>query len=341
MKIQSKAPCRVDLAGGTLDIWPLYLFHRNAVTVNIAVDRYTSCRIETRPDSEIRLASDDLKTEETYPSLAALRESKKRRLPLAGEILKFFTPEGGIDLRTNSEAPAGAGIAGSSALIIATCAALNRLTGAGYRIEKIREIAQNIEARIIHVPTGCQDYYPAMYGGVSAIDLRPDGIERIALDVPPEEVNQRVVLAYTGEPRNSGINNWEVTKAHVDGDKTVFRNFEKIAAISHSMRQAVASRDWTEVARLLREEWVNRKKNAPGITTPLIDRLIDLTRKAGSTGAKVCGAGGGGCVLFLVEPGAGQRVAKALADGGGEILPFRVAAQGLTLASPAIVRAKA
>lgn len=331
MRITAKAPCRVDLAGGTLDIWPLYLFHKNAVTVNFAVNRYTTCTVSTRNDAAIHLGSDDLKGEDVYDSLAALREAKKHRLPLAAEALKFFTPSSGIDLRTHSESPAGGGIGGSSALLIATCSALSKLTGAGYNIEKIREIAQNVEARLIRVPTGCQDYYGAMYGGVSAIELGPAGIRRVGLDVPADELNARVVLAYTEIPRNSGINNWEVTKAHVDGDKKVHKNFDEIAAIAHAMRDALSRRNWAEVSRLVRAEWSHRKKNAPGISTPMIDRLVERTRKSGATGAKVCGAGGGGCVLFMVEPNAKQRVSDVIRAEGATVLLVEVATRGVRI----------
>src|SRR5713101_3348201 len=268
MKIFSKAPCRVDLAGGTLDIWPLYLYHSGAVTLNFAVNRYASCALETRTDSQIALRSRDLGGEEIFPDLQALSRAKRFKLPLLAYVVKFFAPSTGIDLATDSEAPAGAGISGSSALIIAIASALNKLTAAGYSMEKLREIAQNIEAQIIRVPTGAQDYYPAMYGGVSAIDLTAAGIARTCIPVNLSELNQRIVLAYTGEPRNSGINNWEVTKAHIDGDKAVHRNFDKIAAIANGMRAAVTKQDWNEVARFLREEWSFRRRNAPGITTP-------------------------------------------------------------------------
>src|SRR2546426_339498 len=279
MKIFSKAPCRVDLAGGTLDIWPLYLYHANAVTLNFAVNRYASCTLETRPDSRIVLRSRDLDGEEVFADLEALRSARKYKLPLAAYVVRFFAPATGIELSTDSEAPAGAGISGSSTLIIAIASALNKLTGAGYTIEKLREIAQNIEAQIIRVPTGAQDYYPAMYGGVSAIELSALGIVRKAIPVDLSDLNARIVLAYTGEPRNSGINNWEVTKAHIDGDAKVRRNFDRIAGIAHAMRGALERADWNEGARLLREEWSNRKKNAPGISTPLIDRLVDVTRR--------------------------------------------------------------
>ena len=178
MRLLAKSPCRVDLAGGTLDIWPLYLYHAHAVTVNFAVDRYTSCELVTRSDKKIILRSDDQKGEETFESFEALAAASKYKLPLLAYVVRFFKPTTGIELRTNSEAPSGAGISGSSSLIITISSALNRLTGSGYNIEKIREIAQNIEAQIIKVPTGCQDYYPAMYGGVSAIDLTAAGLIR-------------------------------------------------------------------------------------------------------------------------------------------------------------------
>src|SRR5262249_4261448 len=144
------------------------LFHPNAVTVNFAVNRYTRCVIETHDSAAIVLRSRDLGAEETFDSLQALKQAKKNKLPLLSWLIDFFSPGQGFVMETNSEAPAGAGISGSSSLIISISSALNKLTGAGYSIEKIREIAQNNEARLLRVPTGCQDYYPAMYGGVSA-----------------------------------------------------------------------------------------------------------------------------------------------------------------------------
>jgi D-glycero-alpha-D-manno-heptose-7-phosphate kinase len=333
MKIQASSPCRVDLAGGTLDIWPLYLFHESAVTVNFAVDRYTRCWLSTRNDGAIHLKSRDLGIAESFPSLEALLATKKYRLPLTAWQLRYWRPEVGLDLETVSEAPAGAGISGSSSLMITVASALNRLMKAGHGIEKIREIAQNIEAQIIRVPTGCQDYYPAMYGGVSAMEMSPAGIRRVGIEVDLEEFEERIVLAYTGEPRNSGINNWDVMKKHVDGDKAVHRSFEHIAAIANGVRAALGKSDWDELGLLIREEWTNRKKNAPGITTPLIDRLVKTTAKAGAKAAKVCGAGGGGCVFFLVEKGAKAKVQAVIEGEGAQVLDVRVAPRGVQVSA--------
>ncbi|HYZ85136.1 MAG TPA: hypothetical protein VE621_12065 [Bryobacteraceae bacterium] len=331
MIVQSKSPCRVDLAGGTIDIWPLYLFHERCLTVNFAVDRYTTCEIRTRNDSKIVLQSADQKGEEVFDSFDALAAAPKYKLPLLAYVVRYFRPATGIELRTHSEAPAGAGISGSSSLIISISSAFNKLNGAGYSIEKIREISQNIEAQIIRVPTGCQDYYPAMYGSVSAIELGAGGIIRREIRVSHDDLNERIVLAYTGVPRNSGINNWEVMKAHINGDKGVRKNFEKIAAIANGMREALETADWDGAAALLREEWNHRRKNAPGISTELIDTLIASTRRVGAKAAKVCGAGGGGCVFFLVEKGRKERVQDTIAELGAEVLDVAVAPKGVSV----------
>ena len=340
MRVSSKAPCRVDLAGATLDIWPLYLFHDNVVTINFAVDLYTCCDIATRDDSRIVLRSRDLGKEESFDSFEALYTARRYRLPLLALLVRFFAPVQGITLESASEAPAGAGISGSSALMISVAAALNKATGRKYTLEKIREIVQNVEAQVIRVPTGAQDYYPAMYGGVSAIDFGPAGIVRRNLPVDADELDRRFVLAYTGAPRNSGINNWEVVKGHIDGDKSIHRNFDCIAGIATAMEKAVARGDWDEAGRLMREEWTARRKNSPGITTPLIDRLIAAARRAGSTGAKACGAGGGGCVVFLVAPEAKERVAGVIAAAGATVLDAKVARHGLKVAQAVSPAAK-
>ena len=330
--LSAHAPCRVDLAGGTVDIWPLYLFHPGAVTVNFAVSVLTRCTIRGLAGKKIHLKSIDTGAEDRFESCDALCSAQKFHHKLAAYLIRFFCPQGGLELETHSESPAGAGISGSSALMIATTAALARWSGRKLELEEIRVLAQNVEAQLIRVPTGCQDYYPALYGGVNAIHLDPDGIHREAVPMAAEEIDARFLLVYTGAPRQSGINNWEVFKAHINGDRRVFRNFEHIVQIARSMHDALAVGKWSEVARLLREEWKLRKTNAPGISTPLIDKLMSVAGKNGGLAAKVCGAGGGGCVVFMMEPEAKQRVAEAVRKAGGEILPFQVAREGLTCA---------
>src|SRR3990172_787720 len=125
MIIESSAPTRVDLAGGTIDIWPLYLFHPGASTVNFALSLRANCRIETRDDDRIVLESRDRKVVfETR--LAAIEDLvNEERLELISKLVLFFKPTTGFHLVATSEAPAGAGLGGSSALAIACVGALN------------------------------------------------------------------------------------------------------------------------------------------------------------------------------------------------------------------------
>ena len=334
--IVAQTSCRADLAGGTLDLWPLYLFHPGAVTVNFALTVYTTCRITPTSGKAIRLHSLDTRKEDAYPNLDELLTAKTHKHELAAQLIKFFKPAGGFTLETDSQSPAGAGISGSSALMIATTAALAKFTGQKMSLEEMRVIAQNVEAQLINVPTGCQDYYPALYGGVSAIHLSPAGIRREEIKVSPRDIDERFLIVYTGAPRQSGINNWEVFKAHINGDKKVVKNFETISEIAQGMHHALKKADWDEVAHLLREEWKLRRSNHEGISTPLIDRLVAVAAKTGGRAAKVCGAGGGGCVIFMVKDGARDRVVEALKINGGEVLPCRVSTEGLTVKSQAV-----
>lgn len=328
MRVAARAPARVDLAGGTLDIWPLYLFHLGAQTVNVAIRCYASCVIQTRADRRLVLVSEDQQIRETYASLADLA-ARKSALPLLRELVLFFAPPRGLTIRTASEVPAGAGLGGSSALNIALCGALARVTGKRYSRAQILEIAKNVEAIVIRVPTGWQDYFPALYGGANAVHLGRDGVKREPLPLSFADLEKRLVLCYTGQPRNSAINNWEVMKSYIDGDPKVRRNFARIAATASRMREALLGNRWEDVAKLLALEWENRKSNFKGISTPKIDRMIQQTSRHGTLAAKVCGAGGGGCVVFLVEPRSKPAVEQMLTRMGGRILNFTVSRRGL------------
>jgi D-glycero-alpha-D-manno-heptose-7-phosphate kinase len=302
--IETSAPTRIDLAGGTIDIWPLYLFHPGAQTVNAAISLRANARIDTRDDQRIVIRSEDTGRTVDVEDWNELRQRGELRLLsllthwfLRGPEAPAHGRKEGLTLTTRSQSPAGAGIAGSSALNVAVCAALATWTRHHYEPEALLQIAMNVEAQAIDVPTGVQDYRPAMYGGVAAVELGVDGIRRVGLDVDYRELERRIVLCYTGEPRNSGTNNWEITKRHIDGDRYIFDCFERIRDTAVHLRRGLARGDWDDVGKAIAEEWDNRKRLAPGVTTPAIDGLIARAMAAGATAAKVCGAGGGGCLF--------------------------------------------
>lgn len=332
MIIESTAPTRVDLAGGTIDIWPLYLFHPGAATVNFGVSLYARCRIEPRDDDRVILESRDREVAfET--GLARVAElASEQRLELISKLVHFFRPERGFHLVTESQAPAGAGLGGSSALAIACIGALNRFAGERYPPEKFIDIAANVETTVIRVPAGVQDYYGAFYGRANCIHFRADGIEREELRVDVETLERRIAICYTGEPRLSGVNNWEMFKTHVDGDRVIFDLFEGIRDSALRMREALAANDWTAVRETMRDAYPKRKSLAPNITTPRMDMLVEKALANGAEAAKVCGAGGGGCMAFLCADGRRAEVERALSqEADVQMLDWSFAREGLTV----------
>ena len=326
VQVTSSAPTRIDLAGGTLDIWPLYLYHDDAQTLNAAITLRAHCTVSGRQDGQLCLRSLD-----TDRSLEVTHWSELKDTPdfrLVGRILRFFQATS-LNLITRSDSPIGAGIAGSSALNIALCAAMARWQGASYSTDELLTIAMNVEAQAIRVPTGIQDYRSAVYGGISAIEMGTMGVRRIALDVDPVELERRIVLAYTGASRHSGVNNWEVIKGHIDGDRSIFDHFERIRDVAAAMREALVRGDWDDVGHQIAAEWDSRKRLAPQVTTPEIEGLIEQARRAGSTAAKVCGAGGGGCVLCFADPSAVPAVRQALENAGARVLECRIDTAGV------------
>ena len=326
MQLTASAPTRIDLAGGTIDIWPLYLFHDGASTLNAAISLRAHVQIERRTDGRIELRSIDTERQVTAAHWDELSSSSE--LALLALLARHYRLENAT-LVTRGESPAGAGIAGSSALTIAACGALARWCGQPEDAEEILGVAMNVECQTIRVPTGVQDYRPALYGGVAAIELRVDGIRRVALDVNPLELERRIVLAYTGAPRNSGTNNWEITKRHIDGDPVIFDCFERIRDTAAAMREALSREAWDRVGCQIAEEWENRKRLAPGVTTPAIEALIARAKAAGATAAKVCGAGGGGCLFCYGPPDRRDAIAAALDSGGARVLDYHIELEGL------------
>lgn len=190
------------------------------------------------------------------------------------------------------------------------------------------EIARNLETQVIGVPAGCQDYFPAMFGGVRSVNPGLVGIDTETLPVKPKELSQHVVLCYTGKPRNSGINNWGVTKKALDGDSKVIRHLSTIRDCSVEMRRLLKKGRISGIASIFNKEWKARKQLAPNISTPQMEKLIQSALKKGALAAKVCGAGGGGCVAFIIPPKKKQSIIDELNFQGGKVLPFQFISRG-------------
>ncbi len=329
--IVASAPTRIDFAGGTLDIPPLYLFHQPAITVNVAIDLIAEVHVRRRAGPAIRLYAVDQRCQLLWPSRERISWTRKPFLELIARSIRALAPEGGLDIRTECRAPAGAGTGGSSALAVAMAAALATVAGRRPNRAALIEQARSVETQAIHVPTGYQDYYAAAYGGASAIEYGLTGIRRtsIASKTFLAQLERHLLLLYLGKPRFSGANNWELFKRHIDGDRKTMALFEALRENAISMRNAFLKRDLASIADLLNRDWEIRSRALPGMSSPAIDRLIGALRRAGAPGARVCGAGGGGCLALLIEPEARAHLISLAQAAGAKTLPCSVNTRGL------------
>ncbi len=331
MILEATAPTRIDLAGGTLDIYPISLLEGEVVTVNLAVTIPTRVRME-RYGGGVAVSSQDLGVGVEAPDAASLPIGGP--LDLVLRAVRYAEVPARTRVVTASEAPRGSGLGASSSLLVATLAACDRWKG-GRRTWKasgdLVEVAARLEAQSIAAPTGKQDYYAALHGGLNAVWFHLDG-EAVEQLLPPRRLGgleEHLVLTFTGEPHASGLTNWSMVRAYLDGVPETVRGLRAIGRISRQMREALRGGDLRLTARLLREEWEQRRTLAAGVSTPEIERAVRTARRAGALASKVCGAGGGGCVVSLVRTGKKDAVTQALAAEGFRLLPVRIARTGL------------
>ncbi len=332
MIIRVTTPSRIDLAGGTLDIWPLYTFVGGGYTVNCAIDVGSEVTMETRDDGAYDLLCEDIGEQQVAGSLEELDPEGPGGLIV--RALKVYQPSCGLTIRTRNRAPKGTGLGSSSSLLIAASAALWDLAGREIEKEAVIDIAANIEAQCILVPTGKQDYYAAAYGGVNAIWFGLEGNRREPLVVDEatlHELDERLTLVFCGETHFSATTNWSMLKSYVEDAGATRASLEVIKRSSDAMRQCLLQGDLHDFARCLDEEWTARKSLAEGVTTPLIDSLMVAAKQEGALASKICGAGGGGCMISYCRPGRRQAVEQVLESMGAMVIPFRIRTKGIEI----------
>ncbi|HLE84716.1 MAG TPA: hypothetical protein VJG13_10295 [Thermoanaerobaculia bacterium] len=323
-RVTARAWCRVDLAGGTLDIWPLGLLHPGARTVNLAVDLAVTAELEARPrgyrveQQGEALEADDLAGLARHPGAA-----------LAAAVA------GALDLppfaaRLASASPRGGGLGASSAMVVALLAAAEELFGRPRSDpRRLAALGRDLEARMMGLPTGVQDHWAAVLGGLLEISYHPGGEEVRRLPAAAEELGASLVLAFTGQGHFSAAQNWQVVRRRLEGEEEVAGLLQGIADAAAELAAALEAGDLAAAGRLMDREWSCRRRLAEGVSTPRIEELLAAARAAGAWGGKACGAGGGGSIALLAPPERRQAVAAALAARGASLLDARPALDGL------------
>jgi D-glycero-alpha-D-manno-heptose-7-phosphate kinase len=329
MTVRAHAPTRIDLAGGTVDLWPIYLLIDDAATVNVAIDLYTEVEIDLSPDDAWHVRTRGSDREAATGSIDELIHLEGTEI--AGRLLALFAPERPLSLTTHSEAPPQAGLGASSSLGISIAAALNGLTGFRYGAHELIDIVKDVEVELLRTMTGAQDHYPPVFGGTACLWWSKLGHRREPLAVDAKLFQERFLLAYSHQPHRSGATNWEVVKRFIEDDAQTVAAVERSGRTAVAIRDALVASDLDRVAELIDHDWQARREMAPAVSSPELEQLITAAREGGASAARVCGAGGGGCILLAVPDGARQKVAHAVVEAGGSVLEYNLAPRGLQL----------
>ena len=237
-----------------------------------------------------------------------------------------------LQLELWSEIPFGSGLGGSSALTVALLGAVEPWASRDLRGLDRVALVRDVETRVLGKPAGVQDYYPPLEGGAHVIGFPAGGILPERLSVDTVKWAAHLTLYDSGTSHSSGMNNWEVFRARLEGDGAVSERLEEIRAAAVAMTRALRDEDFPAMGAALSSEWEARRRLAPVIATPAIDRAISAAIAAGAWGAKACGAGGGGCVAVLSPADRTKHVRGALdALAEGSVLPVRVVNEGLRI----------
>jgi D-glycero-alpha-D-manno-heptose-7-phosphate kinase len=298
-KVKTRAPARIDFGGSTLDLTPLVSLFPANIVVNLAVSLRAEVVCRRRAEG-ILLRDVNGRRVEEYRNPKQLRKSSE--FVLFAEALAHVRIETGIEIEFKTGSPFGAGLGGSSALLIALLQALQIFNfGEPLRDDELVEKAAVIERGIIGGPTGKQDYISAVKGGLNAIRFEEDGfsIESLPFDVP--EFSRRLCILFTGKAHFSGDNNFSVVNKALSGDRQILSILKMLEENSNLIYSSIKSKDYIALKDALIAEMQIRKSLLPSITTPMIDNLSSQAEKMEGA-LKVCGAGGGGSV-FAVFPG--------------------------------------
>ena len=328
MIARARAPLRVDLAGGWTDVAP-YAGPRGGAVVNVAVSLHAHVLVR-RGGTGVRLRALDLDAVVTAKRLEDLRADGE--LALIKAAARRYAPDGPLEVVTHSDAPPGSGLGGSGAMGVALIAAFGHMSGSRRLPAEIAGAAFETEVHEAGIVGGKQDQYAAALGGLNFFTFGDPAVSATRIDAPApalRELEQSLVLCYTGASRLSGDTHRRVWERFGRGEAATVRALDGLRACAHAMRDALASGALGDVARCMTENWTHQRALADGMETDTMRALQRVASEAGADGVKAAGAGAGGCLIFLARPGCEVDVAEALRRAGSTVLRASFAPAGV------------
>jgi len=328
--IRAKSPLRISFVGGGTDLPHYYEQHGGAV-LSSTINRYAYVTLYPRQDREIRIRSLDLGYTVKYnvdegPIYDGV-------LDLAKAAIQRLGAERGMELDVRSDAPAGSGLGGSSALTAAVIGAVAVYAGTLLNSYELAELNYTIEREDLGIAGGKQDQYATTFGGFNLIEFHKDRVLVNPLRIDRDILNDleaHLLLCYTGRVRaDLGLIDRQVRFYH-EGRQTTLEGMARLHQMVYEMKEALLTGRLDRFGEMLEEAYCNKKRMNPHVAEgTMVDALYETAREHGAIGGKLCGAGGGGYLLLYCETGRQSEVRHALEAMGGQFTDFAFDGFGL------------
>ncbi len=327
--LRSRAPIRLDLAGGWTDVPPFSTREGGAV-VNAAINRYTYATLKPRGEETIRIVSADF---DRYLEVRSFRELEyDGNLDLIKAAIQRLGIHQGMELFVRCDAPPGSGTGSSASISVALIGLLNRLQHEKLSSHEVARLAYQLEQEELNIAGGKQDQYAAALGGFNFMEFRDPAVNvsqlRLA-DSTLDELEKRLVLCYTGKSRLSGNLISTVMGNYLEGRPRTVAALRNLARLARELKTMLLTGDLDAFGEVLLENWSSQRELDESISNGMIDDLFEVAMRSGASGGKALGAGGGGCLLFYSRPDEEHLVRRALEARGVQVIDFNFDSRGL------------
>lgn len=336
MKIRSKAPLRIGLAGGGTDVSP-YSDLFNGAILNATINLYAYCTIIPLKNQGIKITSSDNGISLTYKSSKELEIDGELDLQkgVINRLIKDYQLDNlSFEMITSMDVPSGSGLGSSSTLVVAIIGAFVEWLKLPLGEYDIAQLAFSIEREDLKMKGGKQDQYAATFGGFNFMEfLANDKVIVNPLRLKQEiidEIQLNLVLYYSRSRRKSSNIIEEQIKNTEVNQKDAVNAMHEIKKQAFQMKEALIKGELEKIGNILDEGWISKKKMASAISNSQLDNIYEAAKNVGAIGGKVSGAGGGGFMIFYVTDQYKYKLLETLRNFGGEIKNYQFVKSGLT-----------
>ena len=307
--LQIKSPLRIDLAGGFLDIPPVPSFIENSCVVNCSIPLFTE--LSLKPEKKyftIHIKTPSYSYKKSFLCVEELLKTKDKELIFLKVFFQYWFKNFKKHSFTNkvltvhTESPVGAGLGGSSSLYVSLTKLFLSLSKQTMSKQQIIQFCRDRETKLLHFPAGVQDYVPALEQksfALSVIRFSPFGLKWKTKTIKKNFLKNHLLLADSGQPHHSGLNNWKILKKVVEKNKLLLKALYQLRDNALNMAETCDSKPESDWSKFMQTEQNLKQKYFPGWCGKQLSSKINLIKKSGADGVKLCGAGGGGSILIF------------------------------------------